>query len=151
MEDGVFFWTSLLVPSFLMVWQPPVRPLDEKPLTVEDEIQAESMGLKLNGGEPVVAPTHDPMVCPSCKRPLPQAKVNRPPEPKRPRRTWSVTVPKDEREDGAELLDGLLEQSREAMGRLGLPYGEENSVKYFVLAASLGLFVLHADELMGDS
>ena len=72
-------------------------------------------------------------------------------EAPRPRRTWSITVPKDQREDGADILDGLLEASREQMATLGLPYGEQNSVRYFVLSAALALFVQHADQLMGDS
>jgi hypothetical protein len=89
----------------------------------------------------VLADGGDPNICPSCKRPLPHAKLDKPHEAKRPRRTWSITVPVDERENGADVLDELLEASRDVMARAGLPYGEESSVRYFVLTAALGLFV----------
>ena len=105
-------------------------------------------------GYPDLGPLAEPVpdgVCPSCKRPLPHPKHEGEPEAKRPRRSWTITVPKDERENGAEVLDELLEASREEMGKLGLPYGEGSSVRYFVLAAALALFVQHAEQLMADA
>jgi hypothetical protein len=71
-------------------------------------------------------------------------------EPSRNRSTWSVTVPKDEREDGAECLDVLLEAARMAMDDRGLTYGPERKVRYYVLAAALGLFVHHVDALVSE-
>lgn len=88
-------------------------------------------------------------VCPTCERPLPKPKPDKP-EEKRPRRTWSVTVPKDERENGAEMLDVLIEETRAELGKAGLPYGEADSVKYFVLSTALALFVHHAEEFLGE-
>ena len=71
-------------------------------------------------------------------------------EERRARRTWSVTVPKDEREDGAQTLDVLLDAARHEMAKAGLPYGENEAVKFFVLSAALGLFVSHAEEVLGQ-
>ena len=86
-------------------------------------------------------------ICPTCKRVLPH-KHEGPKEERKPRRTWSITVPITERENGAEMLDQLLESAREEMGKAGLPYGEAEAVKYFVLTAALGLFVTHAREVL---
>lgn len=91
--------------------------------------------------------TFSARVCPTCERPLPKPKSDKP-EEKRPRRTWSVTVPKDERENGAEVLDVLIEEVRTELGKAGLPYGEADSVKYFVLSTALALFVHHAEEFL---
>jgi hypothetical protein len=59
-------------------------------------------------------------------------------------------VPKDERENGADVLDTLLEEARKSMAQAGLAYGDEDNARYFVLSAVLGLFVQHAREVMAD-
>lgn len=113
-------------------------PLDREPMTwMEDQMEPR--------------PAHDPEVCPSCKRPLPRPKIKTPLEAARPRRTWSVTVPMDQRENGAEILDELLEASREGMARKGLVYGEGEKTKFGVLGTSLALWVQHLDTIMGDA
>ena len=90
--------------------------------------------------------------CPTCRQPLPRPK---PPqtrrEPKRVRRSWTITVPLDRRENGAETLDTLLEEARLEMDRAGLGYGPERNNRFFVLATILGLFVQHSRELLGDA
>jgi len=60
-------------------------------------------------------------------------------------------VPSDEREQGADMLDTLLEEGRREMARAGLPYGDEDAAKYFVLSTMLGLFVTHAEEVLSDA
>ena len=92
-------------------------------------------------------PQPPPDVCPECKRPHRRKGAN---EQKRERKSWAVHVPADHREDGADVLDTLLEEARKLMAVAGLPYGDEDNARYFVLAATLGLFVQHANEVLGD-
>lgn len=87
-----------------------------------------------------------PDVCPTCHRPHRRKTVK--PEEKRPRERWTIHVPKDERENGAEILDTLLEEARSLMARAGLPYGDEDNARYFILSAVLGLFVQHAQDVL---
>ena len=131
-EDGVFLWSDLFTSSTLLDQQPPrlaSSGSENPPEKKWDE-------MKLNG------------TCPTCLRPLPHKHPKR--EPARIRRTWSLTVPKDERENGAEMLDTLLEEARKELARAGLPYGNEEAAKYFVLSSSLALFVQHAEEMLAD-
>jgi hypothetical protein len=156
LERGHFYWTTLLSAAQELVWQPPVRVLNGADIVVpEDVAEAETAAHEEYWREDdlahPLAKESEPGICPSCKRPLPHPKIDGPPQAKRPRRTWSVTVPKDERENGADVLDELLSASREQMATLGLPYGETDSVKYFVLPSALAMFVQHADQMMGDS
>lgn len=99
----------------------------------------------------ILAETSERSVCPTCERPFPQPKPETEPERKRERRTWSITVPKDRREDGAEVLTELLEAGREVLARGGLPYGEEDTVKYFVLSTILAIFAQHGDQILSNS
>jgi len=88
-----------------------------------------------------------PDICPECKRPR---RRKTPREKQRPRERWVIHVPRDERENGADVLDTLLEEARKSMAQAGLAYGDEDNARYFVLSAVLGLFVQHAREVMGD-
>jgi hypothetical protein len=82
--------------------------------------------------------------CPTCKRTLPKPKDEKT-EEKRERRTWSITVPMDEREDGAETLDTLLEECRRLFG-----HDESKTVRYFTLAQALALVVQHGHRLVQE-
>lgn len=88
-------------------------------------------------------------VCPTCERPLPKPREEQ--EPTRERRTWTVTVPKDKRENGAEVLDTLLEEIRLEFSKAGLEYGEAPKVRYFILSTALGLFVQSAQQILSDA
>jgi len=149
-DNEVFTWESILTPQVALQWQPPVVKRSEvAEYQTEHEIkdtfdQPEAVITNVTNGK------SNPHICPSCKRPLPAPKIDNGSEPKRPRRTWSVTVPMDERENGAATLDALLEASRDEMAKAGLPYGETEAVKFFVLTAALGLFVQHAHMLVSE-
>jgi hypothetical protein len=54
----------------------------------------------------------------------------------------------DERENGAETLDEQLEAARREMAKAGLPYGDEAAARFFVLSTALGLFVMHAEDVL---
>lgn len=86
--------------------------------------------------------------CPTCHQPFPKPKVERQKEEKRPRRTWSITVPVDQRENGAETLDTLLEEARLEMAKAGIAYGGDDSTRWAVLAGALGLFITHFDTIV---
>ena len=83
-------------------------------------------------------------VCPGCKRPLPRAKDDRK-EGARRRKTWVVTVPADAQEDGALVLDTLLEECRSLFS-----HGEETNLRYFTLVQALALVVQNGHALVSD-
>lgn len=156
-DDGVLTWSDMVALPEPLLFQPPLskRPgvdvlsdLDGEVEQPDGDHQAEDAADRspLVGHEATVPGTELDGTCPTCLRPLPHKKEEH--EKARVRRTWSVTVPKDEREDGAETLDTLLEAARETMARAGLPYGAEETVKFFVLTAALGLFVQHAEDVL---
>lgn len=90
---------------------------------------------------------HVSALCPTCQQPIkPKLKTKR--ERSLNRRTWSIAVPADQQENGAEVLDVLLEEARLELARQGLPYGDEGTVKYHILATSMALFVTHAKEML---
>jgi hypothetical protein len=131
-QEGRYRWNDMLTSDEPLSFQPPVRPVEDAltPITQESVTQESVDG-----------------TCPTCLRPLPHPKREH--EPKRMRRTWSITVPVDERENGAETLTTLLEEGRREMARAGLPYGTEETANFFVLSAMMGLFVAHAEEFLG--
>lgn len=94
----------------------------------------------------IFSPENDGSVCPTCDRPFPKPREQT--EERRERRTWTVTVPKDKREDGAEVLDTLLEEIRLELASSGLHYGAEMKVRYFVLSTALGLFLTNSKEIL---
>lgn len=83
-------------------------------------------------------------VCPGCHRPIPR-KDGEKRDPARRRKTWTVTVPADSAEDGALVLDTLLEECRKLFS-----HGEEKNVRYFSLVQALALVVQHGHLLTGD-
>jgi hypothetical protein len=131
-EHHTFIWCSDSMEVLPLTFQPP---------WVLGEVEFENPGEKTRP---------KPNECPSCGQPLPHAKIERPREQKRQRRTWSITVPADHREQGAETLDTLLEEARLELDKAGLSYGGERSTRFFVLATILGLFVHHFDELVSE-
>ena len=89
--------------------------------------------------------------CPTCNTKIrPSHDDTEEREVTRNRSSWTVTVPKDEREDGAQTLDVLLEAARMVMDDRGLSYGPERKVRFYVLSAALGLFVQHVDSLVSE-
>jgi hypothetical protein len=74
--------------------------------------------------------------CPTCKRKLPVKKEKL--EKERKRTTWSIRVPKDHLENGAEILDSLLEECRDILGR-----DENEKTRYYTLVESLALLLQH--------
>lgn len=82
--------------------------------------------------------------CVTCHRVLPTPESEK--EPKRERRTWTVTVPKDERENGAEVLDTLLGQCAELFS-----HDEGKNLRYFTLTQALALVVQHGSKMVSDS
>lgn len=83
--------------------------------------------------------------CRECKRPLPKPKDEKT-EEARPRRTWSITVPADHRENGAEVLDTLLDQCRDLFS-----HGESKQVRYFSLVQALALVAQHGDKMVREA
>jgi hypothetical protein len=120
-QGGRFFWEGEP-----LTWQPPSK----------------------NGPEEVGTEPEERPICPGCGRRLPKPKIDSPTEEKKKRKTWAVSVPATVEEDGADVLDALLEAAREKMDEAGLDWGEGQ--KYFVLSTALGLFVQHADLIMSN-
>lgn len=88
--------------------------------------------------------------CPTCgHKPTPKFSSNGH-EEKRQRKSWTITVPADSREIGADVLDTLLESARLILDDHGLSYGHDRGVRYFVLSTALGIFVAQADEILSD-
>lgn len=92
----------------------------------------------------------DKATCPTCHQRVRPVIVNKR-EGVKARKSWTVTVPADRSEDGADVLDTLLESARMQMDAVGLSYGPERNVRYYILSTALGLFVQHFDQLAGDS
>ena len=86
-------------------------------------------------------------VCPQCHQ---RIKPKTKPEQRKNRRTWSIAVPKDDQENGADVLDTLIDAAREELDSVGLSYGDEHRYRYHVLATSLGLFVQHGQAILSD-
>jgi hypothetical protein len=84
--------------------------------------------------------------CPKCKgagkvveQPKDESQEQAPP---RPKTTWSVRVPKDERENGYELLENLMESAVEKMHAAGLIRDVNKGANYYTLILALRKFVL---------
>lgn len=83
--------------------------------------------------------------CPTCKRRIP-IKTDGPREPKRNRASWAVLVPKDERENGADVLDALLVSCAQLLGH----DEEAKKLRYHTLVQSLYLVVQNGERFVGD-
>lgn len=121
-----------------------------------DSLDVTSDGLRSEGtssetkslGQPGESPES---ACPKCK-----GTGTVPDEPKpeklekaRTRSTWSMRVPKDDQENGADLMDDIVSILRPKMAP---DFGWSEKVPaYTVVRTGLGILVLHYDELMGDS
>lgn len=128
LDFGPFTWVSL--DTF--------GPLSPQPLTLE--AFSEAMQLTLDGREVphthvVGGHDHDAETCPTCGRKK-KPKDELPAGEKRNRATWSVSVPRDERENGADVLDTLEMECAKLLGR-----EEHAGRRYFVLAETLAFFL----------
>lgn len=86
-------------------------------------------------------------VCPGCKRTLPREKPEgEKNEEARRRKTWTVTVPADSAEDGALVLDTMIEACRELFS-----HPEDKNVRYFTLVQALALVVQHGHVLVSET
>lgn len=76
----------------------------------------------------------------------PESDPDQPQAPARRKVTWSVRVPKDEREDGYELLTTLMEAAAEKAITFGLVRNTNAGGNYYVLLAALRKFVVGETE-----
>jgi len=151
-REGMFWWKDAILDPMMLNWQPPGEALYEE-LSAPENGKGDDPDLLLTerlGASHVLLEGHDPDVCPTCLRKLPKPKDESAPEVKKVRKTWSVAVPLDRWEDGADVIDELLTAAHEELNKYGLPYGEGKKVKYYILTAALGMFVTHAQALMSD-
>lgn len=124
---AIFHWVS--VETF--------GPLSPQPLTLD---QFGASQLTIDGDEVphnkvVAASQTTPEACPACGR-RKKLKDELPPGEKRNRASWAVSVPKDERENGADVLDTLELECAKLLER-----EEHSSHKYFVLAEVMSYFL----------
>lgn len=82
--------------------------------------------------------------CPTCKRAIKRESTG-PKEAKRHREKWTITVPKDERENGADVLDSLLDSCAQLFG-----HDETRELRYFTLVQALALVMQHGEKMVGD-
>jgi hypothetical protein len=148
-EDGSFYWveadpsgwTGKGVPNTAFATE---DLLVRKPLAT----QPPTKGVVVEEHEHTY--TEERPICPGCGRMMPKPKIETPSEDKKPRGTWAVSVPADERENGAEVLDELLNAARDELDKAGISYGKGNRVKYYQLSTALALFVQHAEQVLSD-
>jgi hypothetical protein len=152
-RDETFWWRDVLGEALPLDWQPPGEALYQELSAPERETPSDPDLLLTErlGASHVLVEGHDPDVCPTCLRKLPRPKDERAPEAKKVRKTYSVAVPMDRWEDGAAVIDTLMDEAQKELARFGLPYGEGKVVKYYILTAALGMFVTHAGSLMDDN
>jgi hypothetical protein len=137
-DKGVFYWA--MGNSVTSPITPQPRNVSENPDKNLDENQGEEA--KTSGGHKEV--------CSGCGRPMPKPKIETPKEETKHRKTWAVSVPADERENGYAVLEELLSAATEKLDEAGLHYDKGNKVKYYPLATALGLFVQFADDILSD-
>lgn len=82
--------------------------------------------------------------CPTCKRAIKRESTG-PKEKKRHREKWSITVPVDERENGADVLDALLDSCAQLFG-----HDETRELRYFTVVQALALVVQHGERMVGS-
>lgn len=129
MDDGVFYWAEEYRDEYEVVGeldpQPGVQP------------------------EPSI-PDHDEEddTCPTCGHKARRRVQELPPGPRRPRKSWSVRVPADSLEDGAQILDELEQEVAEAFGIDH--YSNVANRRYFSIVQSFALILQNAHMLKGD-
>lgn len=131
-RNGVFYWEDNSGLSQLQYQPPAKNQATERHSSLAEEVVERA-------------------VCKGCGRKMPRPKIEKDKmEPKKPRSTWSVAVPVDHRENGAEVIDELLTAAEDKLDQYGLHWGEGGRVAYFKLTTVLALFVTHADEILGN-
>jgi hypothetical protein len=140
--DDEFYWAPPEGVLNRLAWQPPTLDGPDGHLHL---VQDEPTYLHASD-EPVES---KPDECPTCHQKI-RAKIETPMEAPRPRRTWSMAVPKDDQEDGADTIDRLIIEAREELDKVGLSYGDGNKYIFNVVATALALFVLHAPRILAD-
>jgi hypothetical protein len=85
------------------------------------------------GAAPPSSHLHPGEKCPTCERriPAPREKTEKP----RNKAKWAMHVPKDQQENGIEVLTTLLEEARKHLGR------DEGCPPYFVVVEALALLL----------
>lgn len=140
-EKGQFLWEGEP-----LSWQPPKKGFASLVTTqlVDGSLDPES------DGRPELPDRPERPICDGCGRLLPRPKIETPPEDRKTRKTWAVSVPYTVQEDGADTLDALLEASRDEMEKAGLDWGEGHKVKFNILATVLALFVQNAQAILSN-
>lgn len=84
------------------------------------------------------------LICPGCKRPIPQKReTGEEVEPPKRRKTWTVQVPNEATEDGALVLDTLIEECAALFHR----DMSQSKLRYYVLAQALALVIQNGHRL----
>ena len=112
---------------------------------------AETGGPKLTPVEHVILDVGSPVIdgpalaekCPTCDRALPKPHRD---EEEKVRKGWTIAVPVAELENGAEVLDSLLEECRHLFG-----HDEHKKVKYYTLSQALALVVQNGHKMAAEA
>lgn len=91
----------------------------QQQLTFQPPVGGELETVPRSSAEPKELTADQEAPCPTCGRHSRRARSSEPHTPgeRRPRASWSISVPSDEREKGADVLDELLEGVLAAFGR----------------------------------
>lgn len=105
-----------------------------------------AMQMTIDGNEiphdDVVRQPEEEPPCPTCgKRPR-RSKEDLPAGEKRNRKSWPVSVPKDEQENGADVLDVLVLECAKKLGR-----EEHSSYKYYTLAEVMADWIVTTEKV----
>lgn len=114
-----------------------LAPLHATEHVVVDGIITEGTPLVIDG------PAHNREKCPTCERPLPQPHKG---EEEKVRKGWTIAVPVAELEDGADVLDTLLDECRTLFG-----HDSNKKVKYYTLSQALALVVQNGHKMAADA
>lgn len=102
---------------------------------------ATAMQMTVDGSEvphdDVVRQPQEEPPCPTCGHKTRRSKEDLPAGEKRNRVSWTVSVPKDERENGADVLDTLALECAKKLGR-----DEHASYKYYTLSEVMAAWLM---------